>query len=373
MGLKLLVKPVDVESLKINLKPDSIYHSLYVFEDKLPRWKNLDIAIIGVEEYRGQNFEVMTSGTDKFRKRFYELKQQKHSLKVVDLGNIINGETYEDTLERLTEVCKLLMEEKVIPFIIGGSHDLDIGQFKAYEHLNKDLKVLTVDSSIDIAENGEEHESHIRKMLIHEPNFLFNYSHLGYQTYLNHPNATDLLEKMNCDHVRLGEISSDITKTEPTIRFANMISFDLSAIKQSDFNTSFNPQPFGLTAENACQMMWYVGLSNNCNSTGIYGYYPELDGRGNGSGVIAIMAWYFVEGFYHRKKVNFKSKDFKKFNVEVDDENLIFYKDVRNEMWWVEVEDGKNIEIVPCSYAHYHEATLGTLPQLVFDMRMKFV
>lgn len=373
MGLKLLLKPVDVESLKINLKPDSIYHSLYVFEDKLPRWKNLHIAIIGVEEYRGQQQEVFASGTDKFRKRFYELKQQKHSLKVADLGNIINGETYQDTLERLTEVCKLLLEENVIPLIIGGSHDLDFGQFKAYEHINNDLKVLNIDSSIDIEEAGAEYENHIRRMLVHEPNFLFNYAHIGYQSYLNHPNATDLLEKMNCDHVRLGEISSDITKTEPTIRFSNMVSFDLSAIKQSDFNTSFTPQPFGLTAENACQMMWYAGLSNNCSSVGIYGYYPELDGRGNGAGVIGIMAWYFIEGFYHRKKQNFKSKDFKKFNVEVDGENLVFYKDVRNEMWWVEIAESKNIEIVPCSYAHYHEATLGNLPQLIFDMRMKFV
>ena len=373
MELNLLLKPVEVDSLKLNLKQDSIFHSLYVFEEKLPRWKNLDIAIIGVNEYRGLEQEFFASGADKFRKRFYELKQQKHSLKVADLGNLICADNHLDTLDRLAEICKLLMEENVIPLIIGGSHDLDFAQFRAYEHLNKDLKVLTVDSSIDIDEKGNPSEAHVRNMLLHEPNFLFNYAHVGYQTYLNHPNSTDLLEKMNCDHIRLGEIKDDIKKVEPHIRFANMLSFDLAAIKQSDFSTSFNPQPFGLTAESACQMMWYAGLSNNCNSVGIYGYYPELDGRGNGAGVIAIMTWYFIEGFYHRKKLNFNSQDYKRFNVEVDGENVVFYKDIRNEMWWVEIEDGKNIEKVPCSYDDYYEASLGTLPQLIFDMRLKFV
>lgn len=371
MELNLLLKPVDVEKLKINIKPDAIYHSLYVYENKMPRWKNLDIAIIGVEEYRGQNQEVMSSATHKFRKRFYELKQQKNTLKVADLGNIVCGENYEDTIERLTEVCKILMEENVIPFIIGGSHDLDFGQFKAYQHLEKDLKILTIDSSIDIEESNSAYENHTRKILLHEPNFLFNYAHLGYQTYLNHPNATDLLEKMNCDHIRLGEISSDITKSEPLIRFANMISFDLSSIKQSDFNANFNPQPFGFTAENACQLFWYAGLSNSCNSIGVYGYYPELDGRGNGAGVISIMCWYFIEGFYHRKKLNFKSKEIKKYNIDVDGENVVFFKDTRNEMWWVQLEAKNTLEIVPCNYNDYIEATQGNLSQFIFNMKLK--
>lgn len=372
MGINLLLQPVDVESLKINLKSDSIYHSLYVFEEKLPRWKNLDIAIIGVNEFRGQDVDVAKDGTIAFRKKFYELKQQKHSVKIADLGNIINGETYQDTLERLTEVCKLLIEEKVIPFVVGGSHDLGMGQYKAYEHIEKDLRVLNIDSSIDIDENGKPCEKHVRDLLIHDPNFLFNYAHLGYQAYLNHPNATDLLEKMDCDHIRLGEISNDITKTEPIIRFAQMISIDLNAIKQSDFSASFNPQPFGFTAENACQMMWYAGMSNNCNSMGVYGYYPELDGRGSNAAVISIMLWYFIEGYYHRKKTDFNSDNYRKYNVSVDGDNIVFYKDIRNEMWWVEITTDNDTETVPCSYSDYLESTEGSLPQLIFNMRLKY-
>ena len=369
----MLLQPVDIEGLSINLKADSIFHSLYVYEEKLPRWKNLDIAIVGINEYRGQNIEVINNPVAKFRKRFYELKQQKHSIKVADLGDIILGDNYLDTLDRITEVCKLLLEESVVPVLIGGSHDLDLAQFKAYEHIDNDLKLLTIDSTIDIEESGHAYDNHIRKILLHDPNFLFNYTHLGYQTYLNHPNATDLLEKMNCDHIRLGEISGNIAKCEPYLRYANMVSFDLSSIKQSDFSSSFNPQPFGISAENACQLMWYAGMSNNCNSIGIYGYNPELDGRGLGSGVLSVMIWYFIEGFYHRKKEDFNSDNYRKFIVSVEEEDITFLKDIRNEKWWVEINVDDKFEAIPCSYDDYMECTQGNIPQHIFNMRLKYL
>lgn len=373
MSLKLLLQPVDVQALHIDLKADSLYHSLYVFEEQLPRWKTMNIAIIGVNEYRGQDMEMMTSAATKVRKKLYQLKQQKHSLKVADLGDIINGETYQDTIDRLTEVCKLLLEEKVIPLIIGGSHDLDVAQYKAFEHLEKDLKITTIDASLDLSEEGKPYEKHLRDILLHEPNFLFNFSHLGHQTYLHHPHAVDLLEKMNCDHLRLGVINSDIQKAEPYIRFADMISFDLAAIRQSDFNAGFDPQPFGLSSEYACQIAWYAGISNNCRSFGIYGYYPEMDGRLQGASVIAVMLWYFIDGFYHRQQEQFSSDDYRKFNVDIDGEHLIFLKDIRSDKWWVQIEgaNGK-IYTVPCAHLHYEEATKGEIPQHVFDMQLKY-
>jgi len=378
MELTLLLDPIAIESLKIDLRSDSLYHSLYVYEEKLPRWQNMHIAIIGVNEYRGQDVNILSNGADKVRKKLYELKQLKHSLKITDLGNIKLGENLIDTQERLAEVCKLLIEENVLPFIIGGAHDLDIGQFKGYLNNEEDLKLLTIDSTLDIVEGGKLYENHSREILLHEPNILFNSAHLAYQTYLNHPNATDILEKMNCDHIRLGEIASDIKKIEPHVRFAHMISFDLASIKQSDFSANFNPQPFGLTAENVCQIAWYAGMSNECNSFGVYGYSPNLDERFQGAGVIAVMLWYFIDGYYHRKEETFSSENYKKFIVSTENEELVFYKDIRTEMWWAEIVidklKGKNkIEIIPCNYEDYLLASQGEVSQRLFDMKLKFV
>ena len=374
MEFTLLLDPVSVEDLKINLKSDSLYHSLYVYENEFPSWKDMDIALIGINEYRGQCVSNNVNAANNIRKKLYELKQLKHSIKIVDIGNVKLGENKIDTQERLAEVCRLLLQENVIPLIIGGSHDLDIGQFNGYINHEEDLNLLTIDATLDIEEEGEDYEKHSREILLHEPNIIFNYSHIGYQTYLNHPNSTDILEKMNCDHIRLGEMVNQVKKIEPHIRFAHMVSFDVSVIKQRDFDASFNPQPFGITSENACQLAWYAGMSNACNSFGIYGYAPDIDDRLQGASVIGVMIWYFIDGFYHRNVEDFSSDDYRKFTVYAEDELLVFYKDVRNEKWWAELEIEKNdVEVVPCNYEDYLLASQGEIPQYLFDMKMKFV
>ena len=152
-----------------------------------------------------------------------------------------------------------------------------------------------------------------------------------------------------------------------------MISFDVSSIKESSFGSNFDPQPFGLTSENACQITWYAGLSNNCNSIGIYGYNSDNDEKLQGAGVIAIMIWYFIDGFYHRQVEDFKSENYRKFTVTAQGEDLLFYKDIRNEMWWTELDLGKDSEIVPCSYNDYLLASTGEIPQYVFDLKMKYL
>ena len=49
-----------------------------------------------------------------------------------------------------------------------------------------------------------------------EPNNLFNYSNIGYQTYFNSQEELDLLNSLFFDAYRLGEVK-DLTKVEPII------------------------------------------------------------------------------------------------------------------------------------------------------------
>jgi hypothetical protein len=52
-------------------------------------------------------------------------------------------------------------------------------------------------------------------MIIKEPNNLFNYSNIGYQTYYNSQEEIDLIEKLYFDAYRLGEVCNNITIAEP--------------------------------------------------------------------------------------------------------------------------------------------------------------
>jgi hypothetical protein len=203
---------------------------------------------------------------------------------------------------------------------------------------------------------------------MHEPNFLFSLSQVGYQSYLVEPEVTATLEKLHFETLRLGEMHQNITVAEPTIRHADLISFDLKALNAQAAPKASGGNPFGLSGEQACQLCWYAGLSDQLSSFGLYEYYPEEDPQGLTAMTMAVMIWYFFEGYYHRKQeTDFKSKKFVKYAIGFHDNpnKMVFYKSKVSDKWWMEVEGlgaEKQVKIVPCSYEDYLSASNGEVP-----------
>ncbi|HEX8548997.1 MAG TPA: formimidoylglutamase, partial [Cytophagaceae bacterium] len=282
------------------------------------------------------------------------------------------------------EVCENLLQNNVLPLLIGGTHDIDIGQFLGYQSSNKFLNVLTVDAFIDMfgPENGGMHKHHTHKILAHDSHTVFHYAHLAYQTYLVDQDMLAVLEKLYFESYRLGQIREGMEEMEPVIRNADILSFDITSIKRNDAPGNANAQPFGLTGEEACQICWYAGLNQKLSSFGIYEYNPLYDVGGQTSGVIATMIWYFVEGFYMRKhSVDLSHPEFIKYNIALkhDPNKLVFYKNTRSEKWWMEVPypDNKSMyarnSIVPCSYNDYLAASQGEVPGRWIMMHAKLI
>jgi len=352
----------------------------------MPDFKGADIAIIGIEEERGT---VVNKGTAKgsieIRKKLFQLKKGYGAYKIVDLGTLRNGVDLDETYGRLSEVCHTLIENNVLPVVIGGSHDLSYGQYLAYENMEKLITLLNVDAFLDMEDGVSQpaHQQHIHKILLHEPNYLFNYSHLAYQSYLIDQNAINILEKLYFEAYRIGHLRSNIKEMEPIIRNADMLSFDITAIKSSDAPGNANSQPFGLTGEEACQICWYAGLNEKLSSAGFYEYNPDCDDENKKTAAVtATMIWYFIEGFYHRKnEQNFKTNDYLKFVVSMpsEPETLSFYKSKLSDKWWMEVPfpQGKKKYarncIIPCSYSDYQKATSGDLPDRYINTHAKLI
>ena len=241
--------------------------------------------------------------------------------------------------------------------------------------LEKLISILNVDAFLDLEETNRlgAARQHIHKMLLYEPNYLFNYNQLGHQSYLIDPVAINLLEKLYFDVYRLGLLRENIHEMEPVIRNADMMTFDITAIKASDAPGNANAQPFGLSGEEACQVCWYAGMNEKLSSAGFYEYNPEYDDDHQSTArVVATMVWYFIEGFYHRKKEqDFKSNDYLKYVVTLDHDpnTIVFYKSKLSEKWWMEVNYPQGKEkyarncIVPCSYTDYELANRGELPE----------
>ncbi|MDX5347348.1 MAG: formimidoylglutamase [Hymenobacteraceae bacterium] len=283
---------------------------------------------------------------------------------------MLPGMDVEDTYLRLKEVVEALISYNTLPIIIGGSHDLDYGQFLAYEHLEKAINMVTIDSCMDMAEaeDAAANQKHLLRILMHEPNYLFSFSQIGHQSYLVEPEMIGLLEKLHFDTYRIGEVHRAVQEMEPVVRQADMVSFDISAIRFQDAPAYAPANPFGLTGEEACQLCWYAGTNDNLTSFGVYEYDPTIDTNNLASMTIATMIWYFIEGYYHRKnEIDFSSKSFVKYAIGFHDnpDKMVFYKSKTSEKWWLEVEplsDGKASRIIPCSYEDYLTATNGEVP-----------
>jgi arginase family enzyme len=361
----------------------SFFKQIHFFGEDFPDLKGVQIALVGLKENRGASkIESANRGSNEIREKLYELKKGLGSYRIADLGDLISGETREETYDRMKEVGGQLMKNQILPIYFGGSHDLDFGQYLSYQKMKKLVSLLTVDAKFDMEENGPATEQHTQDIILHQPNFLFSYSHLGYQSFLVDPTLINVLEKLYFEHVRLGELRAEFKEVEPLIRNADLLSFDLNAIQSADAPGSMDPQPFGLTAEEACQICWFAGTNEKLSSFGVYGYEPYYDDAVNKTAkVISVMIWYFIEGFYSRKdSLSFKSSDYIKYTVSLDTKpsTLVFYKSKRSGKWWLEVpsqdkERFDRMSTVPCSYADYQIAQKGEIPERWINAQIKML
>jgi formiminoglutamase len=384
MDLTLFFNPLD-ESIYSSISTiASFYKNIRIYGDKMPDYKGAHLALIGVNEERGAGINLGTAkGPDEIRRKLYALKMGQGSYRIVDLGNLKPGHDLQETYARISEVCRILLENNVLPVILGGSHDLDLGQYMAYESMEKLIGFLNIDAFLDLdeEENKPMNRHHIHDLLLHEPNYLFSYTHLAYQSYLIDPMAVSVLEKLYFEAFRIGQMRTNLQEMEPVIRNADALSFDITAIKSADAPGNANAQPFGLTGEEACQICWYAGQNEKLSSAGFYEYNPDCDDANRKTAaVIATMIWYFIEGYYHRKnEQNFKSNDFMKYVVAmpVESETITFYKSKFSDRWWMEVPYPGGMKryarnsIVPCSYSDYQTATRGEVPERYISMVVK--
>jgi len=385
MDLTIFFSPIDESIFQDISSPTSFFKNIIVFGDKMPEYRSAHIAIFGIGEGRGAGTNAGTAnGPDEIRKKLYSLKRGTGSYRILDLGNLKPGHDLDETYVRISEVCRILLENNVLPLILGGSHDLDYGQYSAYESLDKLVSFLNVDAFLDLEEKeAGAARQHIHRILLHEPNYLFSYTHLAYQSYLIDPLSVAVLEKLYFEAFRIGQMRTNLQEMEPTIRNADLLSFDITAVRSSDAPGNANAQPFGLTGEEACQICWYAGLNEKLSSIGFYEYNPELDDHNKKTAaVVATMIWYFIEGYYHRKAdQNFRSNDFLKYSVSmpVNPEIITFYKSKMSEKWWMEVPypNGKERysrnSIVPCSYNDYQAALKGDVPERYISTLAKLI
>lgn len=333
-----------------------------------PILKEDSIAFIGVLDNRGSNSTSNLEDLNEVRLQFYNLFPGNWNANIYDLGDILAGSTVEDTYYVVKTICAELIKKRIIPVIIGGSQDISYAMYRAYDNLDQMVNLVAVDSKFDFEniQNKGLADSYLSKMIVDEPNNLFNYCNIGYQTYYNSQEEIDLIEKLYFDAYRLGEVSHNTTIAEPVFRDADVVSFDMMSVKSSD---SGNKNPFvpnGFNGKEICILARYSGISDKISSFGIFNHNNTKEE----SVLISQIMWYFVEGYHYRSKEYpiGTRENFIKYIVPVEEEDLIFYKSNYSERWWIEIPytDSNNKlkrnTLLPCSYEDYILATQQEIP-----------
>jgi len=348
----------------------------YLQPGDFPSLEKVDLAVFGVGEDRNSFFNNGSGlAPDTIRKEFYQLFQGNFNLNMVDLGNVLCGHTISDTYFALTSILTELLERNIMPIILGGSQDLTFAQYKAYEKLGRIINIAAVDPQFDIGTSGEKltSRSYMSHIILQQPNYLFNYTNIGFQTYFVDQQAINLMKNLYFDTYRIGMVRANMEEVEPMVRNADMISVDIGCIRASDAPGNAHASPNGFYGEEICQIMRYAGLSDKLTSLGIYEVNPRLDRHAQTVQLAAQMIWYFIDGFYSRKG-DFppdKKNDLVKYTVTMKDfkDEVIFYQSHKSERWWMEVpirskhrERYERHHLVPCSYQDYQIACQNTLP-----------
>lgn len=331
---------------------------------------NYKLALVGVEEIRNTTYrENSDLKLDKIRQAFYSLYPGNWKARIVEMGNIQQGDMPEDSHFAMQAVCEKLLKKDIIPIIIGGSDALTYSQYRVYDQLKQTVDMVHIDSRFDIDDTDQvlTASSHLSRIIIAPPQNLFNYYHLGYQTYLVAQSKIDLMSQLNFEHYRLGEIVQDLSETEPIFRNADMVSFDLSALCLADAPGQAAGSPNGFNGREACTLARYAGLSNKISSLGIYEYCGGKDLDNRTAQLIAQMIWYFIEGYQMRTPDKpFNDTDYKKYHVPHPDRDLIFLQSRHTDRWWIELlvlDDNPNKKYyLACSRNDYLKAAEGEIP-----------
>ncbi|MEC4003039.1 formimidoylglutamase [Flavobacterium sp. SUN052] len=375
--------PLDTDLL-IDIKRLSSQHlsSKVVFhtDQDFPDISKVNIAIIGVLENRGGHNETNEADLSYLRLQLYSLFPGNWSQTIADLGDILGGNSPEDTYFAVQKVVSKLIKNKVIPIVIGGSQDLTYALYRGYDDLEQMVNLVSIDNKFDFGKQDGlvSAESYLSKIIVDEPNNLFNYSNIGYQTYYNSQEEIDLVEKLFFDAYRLGEVCNTISIAEPVFRDADLVSLDLNSVKSADSGNLIDFQPNGFNGKEICALSRYAGISDKVSCLGIFNHNSTKQE----SVLMAQIIWYFIEGVHYRsKEYPFGSKEnYIKYTVPFEEEDIVFFKSNKTDRWWIEIPFFTNSHnklkkntLLPCTHEDYLAACNHEFPERWWKAQRKSI
>ena len=372
MSLESLLPISESAMNHLDLAPDQVIGKSIILHTEsfgFPSLKDVKIGIIGVTENRNAFFPTLDYDLDSFRNSFYNLFPGNWKFKLADLGNLPNGNSVKDTYYAISEICKELNQQNIVTIIIGGSHDIIYPIYKSYSSYNKLVNIVSIDNQFDFSQEEEliSGRSYMSQIIMEEPNYLHNFTNLGYQSFFISQEELDLMEKLYFEHMRLGKVLDDISQTEPHFRDADIVGIDMKSLSWTATGTNTFGQANGIDSRSICSLARYSGISDRVSSFGVF----ELPSSPVFHQLLSQIIWYFIEGYslrFGEYPIN-TNDGFTKYIVTLSGRELVFYNSEVSKRWWVELTNEnfmdnklKRTTLLPCTKQDYDTACADELP-----------
>lgn len=317
-----------------------------------PQLTGVRVGLLGL----GENADLI-------RPHLYGYSHLFRDLEIADLGNLAHDGTEENLISGLRECLLALFEEGIIPIVIGENHQYS-------EALLKGVPFKSIDYSLISPEIAFHPESLAWKLK--NKKRLFRASFLGIQNFMNTEASLQLSSEVFSETLRLGEIKQNAAICEPIFRQTDIIEFDLSSIRFSEFTSSKRPLPSGLNNREACAICRYAGISNSASlyllNQFTLGAEKPVDCM-----QVAQMIWYLLDGIDNRfnDHPQINNRNFTVYKCHADSgEDMMFLYNEQSERWWIQIpeKDGSKKKKAPryigCSASDYEIAMSGEVPEI---------
>ncbi len=320
-----------------------------------------DVFILGVQDATQAN---KNSTSDSIRQQFFNFFETSKKNRILDLGNVIQGKTFQDTIYAIKSIISKLHTFSTPIIVLGATNDCFMPF--SIEILEKEIfpVVTEINSKIDCHLDVENTQNYLQLLLKSTPNLRI--IHLAHQLFCTNKNTYEWFVQKYFPVYRLAEIR-DLLQIEPLIRDSHVINFNLSSIRYSDNPGCDSALPSGLFSEQASQMAWYSGFSDKMKLFFLTGFSCENDVRNVSAFLSAQLIWHVIDGISQRKHdiLIMENENYSVFYLKNNylNHDMVFYQSKMSKTMWVEVpSSAEKKRIVPCSVADYESALKNEIP-----------
>ena len=274
-----------------------------------------DIVILGCpqdEGVRRNNGRVgAAAAPDAIREQFYRLTPFNIKKKIFDLGNVVIGDSLEETHETHFDVVAQVLRDGKQIIVLGGGNDISYPDGRAMaEVYGPEWWIgVSVDSHLDVRIADERNSGTPYRQLLDAKHLIPSYFYeVGYQTHFCSPIYYEYIKNLGVNRISLEIVRSRAEadmelKEQIRQKFIGQSSslntffgFDMDALRSADAPGTSSPSPLGLRAGEFIQLVKYAASLANTKIIQFSEVNPRFDIDNRTTKLVAIGMHRFCSG-----------------------------------------------------------------------------